>query len=282
MQIYSGLNEAFVEELASLRSFGKKVNSRGFSQMERLFMSLQINDPTNLSIEVPARKFNTDYAILEWLWYLQANSNVENIGQRAEIWNKIADEKNEVESNYGFYLKDQWAWIIKEILNDTDSRRATGVINQPFHKYKNKQDYPCTHYIHFFVREGLLHLGVYMRSNDAIFGFCNDVFTFCLFQQLMLNELNARGMKIKLGHYYHSAGSFHIYDRHYSMMNKICENYHQQAARSGYSSNLQKYELNGNLTFSKAASFGNFLKKKCSSNEISEGINYASEVMFSG
>ena len=64
-----------------------------------------------------------------------------------------------------------------------------------------------------------------MRSNDAVFGFCNDVFTFCLFQQLMLNELRPLYPEIQLGSYFHFSGSFHIYSRHWSMMNSIFEKY---------------------------------------------------------
>jgi thymidylate synthase len=57
-----------------------------------------------------------------------------------------------------------------------------------------------------------------MRSNDVVFGFSNDVFTFTLFQQLMLNELRVAHPKLELGSYFHHAGSMHIYDRHYKML----------------------------------------------------------------
>ena len=49
-----------------------------------------------------------------------------------------------------------------------------------------------------------------MRSNDLVFGLCNDVFTFSLFQQLMLNELNQSGLSLELGSYHHHAGSLHV------------------------------------------------------------------------
>tara|TARA_Y100000593_G_C4302746_1_gene334215 strand:- start:1279 stop:2127 length:849 start_codon:yes stop_codon:yes gene_type:complete len=280
MQEYSNLNEAFAKELEELKTSGKEVKSRGFTQVERLFVSFKIKDPAVLEINVPARKFNSDYAILEWLWYLQADSNVRNIGKLADIWNTIADENNEVESNYGFYLQDQWAWLIKELLCDSDTRRATAVINQPYHKSKNPKDYPCTQYIHFFIRDNLLHLGVSMRSNDAVFGFCNDVFTFSLFQQLMLNELNARGANLKLGFYHHHAGSFHVYDRHYPMMNKITNNYCLRFKHRPYPTNLQKFVLNPELTFSKAASLGNFLQNNLSVSEIKRELQVSKRRLF--
>ena len=108
-----------------------------------------------------------------------------------------------------------------ELLNDTDSRRATLAINQPYHKNKNNKDIPCTQYLQFFIRNNELHLGVSMRSNDIVFGLCNDIFTFCLFQQLMFNELKEKNKKLRLGKYHHHAGSLHIYDRHYLMADNI-------------------------------------------------------------
>ena len=89
---YINLNQAFVEELVDLKFNGDEVKSRGFTQKEKLFCSFIIKDPTDLKIKVPARKFNEDYAVLEWLWYLTSNCEVSNIGKFADIWNKIADE----------------------------------------------------------------------------------------------------------------------------------------------------------------------------------------------
>ncbi|MBN85960.1 MAG: hypothetical protein CL885_00390 [Dehalococcoidia bacterium] len=242
-------NEAFVKGLVLLKEKGSLINSRGFKAKESLFVSFEIRDPTQITIQVPGRKFNEDYAVLEWLWYLNADPSVFNIGKFASIWNDISDFHGEVESNYGVYLKTQWHWVINELLNDPDSRRATLAINQPSHKNKNKKDYPCTQYIHFFIRENKLHLQVSMRSNDAVFGFCNDVFTFCLFQQLMKNELNSRGLNVELGNYYHSAGSFHIYERHYNMMEKVCKNYYVKCKKDGYPL-LKKHELKPEFVWS--------------------------------
>ena len=60
-----------------------------------------------------------------------------------------------------------------------------------------------------------------MRSNDIIFGMCNDIFNFALFQQLMLNELREIYPDLELGSYYHQAGSLHLYDMHYNMRDNI-------------------------------------------------------------
>ena len=222
MNEFNNLHSCFQSELQALTAFGKEVSSNGTNQTELLFRSVCINNPTHLAIKHPSRKFNPAYSVLEFLWYLSGHRKTNNIGKCANIWLKIQDEQNEVESNYGSYiLGQQWDWILKELENDKDSRRCTIVIHQPHHKTKNEKDLPCTQYLQFFIRENKLHLGVNMRSNDIIFGFCNDVFNFALFQQLMLNELRATYPDLKLGSYYHHAGSLHLYDMHYDMKDNI-------------------------------------------------------------
>ena len=60
-----------------------------------------------------------------------------------------------------------------------------------------------------------------MRSNDIVLGFTNDVFQFTMLQEAMLVELKKHYPELKLGQYFHNAGSMHIYDRHFEMANKI-------------------------------------------------------------
>ena len=60
-----------------------------------------------------------------------------------------------------------------------------------------------------------------MRSNDIVYGFCNDVYCFSLFQQMMLNELNEMGADVELGYYHHFANSMHIYKKHFGLQDKI-------------------------------------------------------------
>ena len=262
MKSYKDLNEAFVESLKTLREDHSLVKSRGTTQREILWHALEIRDPTALSIEVPARKFKPSYATSEWFWYLSQDKNVKNIGKLANIWQRIANQSNEVESNYGFWLhglvnaktnKCQWDWVIDELMQDRDTRRASLTINQSHHKGQNNNDYPCTQYIHFFIRDNKLHLGVHMRSNDAVFGFCNDVYTFCMYQQMMLNEINNKIANdnlnyepVELGSYYHSADSFHVYETHFSMMDKILDNYAKKYENKSYPS-LKKYKLRDNI-----------------------------------
>ena len=242
MKKFNSLQDVFLNYCRHITD-APLVNSRGSTQRELLFESFEITDPTAIDIKVEDRKFSTGYALTEWLWYLSCDRNTNNIGKMAKIWNQISDNKGEVESNYGTYIAPQWSWILGELTDDRDSRRATIVINQVHHKFSNEKDYPCTQYIQFFIRENKLHMGVNMRSNDLIFGLCNDVFTFCLFHQLMLNDLNDRGAELELGSYFHHAGSLHVYERHFNMVSDINSKNHS-------SEECRRFELSSGVTMS--------------------------------
>jgi thymidylate synthase len=221
--VYQNLNQAFLESIMEIHEYASVVEARGMKTKEIIGKNFLIQDPTDLNITIPQRKFSSKYAITEWLWYISKNRKVNNIEKFANTWYIIKDEKGEVESNYGTYMGTQWAWVLRELYDDPQTRRATFAINQPHHKGSNSQDYPCTQYLQFMIRDNKLHMFGSMRSNDAVYGFCNDVFTFALFQQLMLNELNTRGRNYELGNYYHSANSFHVYEKHFELVESIAK-----------------------------------------------------------
>jgi hypothetical protein len=71
-------------------------------------------------------------------------------------------------------------------------------------------------YFDYFIRDNQLHMLVSMRSNDFFWGFTgSDCFTFTMFHEYMLCRLKSTSKtyaNLALGHYYHHASSFHIYD----------------------------------------------------------------------
>jgi hypothetical protein len=65
-----------------------------------------------------------------------------------------------------------------------------------------------------------------MRSADAVWGLTYDLFSFTLLQEMMLNELRSSGMDdLELGEYIHTAGSLHIYERHFGMAEAATNSY---------------------------------------------------------
>lgn len=247
MNMFTNLNKAFYWVVSDVYEHGLNVEARGTKQKEMCFYGVTLENPTDLLISYPSRKFNPTYAVTEWLWYLSRNRSTVNIGKMAKIWDMIKDKNEECESNYGEYLfsTGQWDWVVKELVDDKDSRRATIAVNQPYHKKANPLDIPCTQFIQFFIRDNELNMGVYMRSNDVIFGFCNDLFTFALFHQLMYNDLKEHYSDLKLGKYTHNAGSMHIYERHYEMAKNIINE-----GGENYSASMEQIKLRSNITSS--------------------------------
>ena len=247
MNMFNNLNKAFYWVVSDVYEHGLNVEARGTKQKEMCFYGVTLENPTDLLISYPSRKFNPTYAVTEWLWYLSRNRSTVNIGKMAKIWDMIKDKNEECESNYGEYLfsTGQWDWVVKELVDDKDSRRATIAVNQPYHKKANPLDIPCTQFIQFFIRDNELNMGVYMRSNDVIFGFCNDLFTFALFHQLMYNDLKEHYSDLKLGKYTHNAGSMHIYERHYEMAKNIINE-----GGENYSASMEQIKLRSNITSS--------------------------------
>ena len=115
----------------------------------------------------------------------------------------------------------QWDSTISLLKKDKDTRQAIMNIHIPSDRHAGNADVPCTLSLHFFIREEKLHLIVNMRSNDVILGFTNDVFQFTMLQECLMMELRSTYPELEIGHYFHNAGSMHIYDRHFEMAEKI-------------------------------------------------------------
>jgi len=63
-------------------------------------------------------------------------------------------------------------------------------------------------------------------------------------QQLMLNELRVDMPELKLGHYYHTVGSLHLYKRHFNMSDNIRKEYASWAVTEA-----GKVELDSDFTY---------------------------------
>ena len=80
-------------------------------------------------------------------------------------------------------------------------------------------DFMCTYSTQHFIRNGQLHSCVYMRSNDAIFGFLNDFAWAKYVQEQLLGYINNHTSSVYgLGNIYWNAASLHVYSRHWDLI----------------------------------------------------------------
>jgi thymidylate synthase len=211
------ITELYVNILKSLKKYGHIRDSRAGRTLELISVTTVLKNPRTRYITEPLRRHNLSYIAKEIDWYLSGNYNAEPIARAAKYWKTIQDANGKVNSNYGakiFYEKVdgicQFDRVVSHLKKYPNSRRAIFF----FHLYPHDwvqmdetKDYVCTIYGHAIINDGKLDLMIYMRSNDVIWGWGNDVPFFTLLQEMMAVELD-----VPIGTYYHHAGSMHIYE----------------------------------------------------------------------
>lgn len=176
--------------------------------------------PIFRKIRTPWRKWNEKYAEREWKWYLSQDRSVEEIKKHAPLWDKMHGGDNLVNSNYGWQWgrNDQLDKCIEQLKKDRNTRQAWISIFDGKEKDQYQYDTPCTLAVGFNVNpyaDNELNMTVLMRSNDLVYGFCNDQYCFSKLQELVATELG-----LKVGSYYHFAQNLHIYKQHFNLKQK--------------------------------------------------------------
>lgn len=171
-------------------------------------------NPTDNMIHADWRQWNPKYAEREWNWYLSHSRDVSELQKHAPTWKRMHGGDCQVNSNYG------WQWsrnkqlqkVIEKLIEHPDTRQAWLTIYDGKEIDDYDYDTPCTLNIGFKLRNyrgrNFLDMTVLMRSNDLIFGFCNDQYCFSQLQKRIAVEL---GPKVEVGTYYHFAQDLHIY-----------------------------------------------------------------------
>ena len=178
---------------------------------------IEIKRPDLNTIETHYRKWSKSYADFEWDWYLSANPNAEEISKRASIWKSMMDYQCNVNSNYGYQWNrnDQLRKVINILKKDPTTRKAGISLYDGKEIDLYSKDTVCTYAINFYITNGKLNMQVMMRSNDLVYGFCNDQYCFSKLQMLVAEELS-----LDIGIYTHFVCNMHIYQRHFNLKNK--------------------------------------------------------------
>ena len=210
---YKNATEAFEDLYGFIIGQGVKTNVGTKAVYNVGFYLL---NPQQRIITTEWRKFSEKYAEREYAWYMSCDRSVAEIKKYAPIWDKMHGGDNIVNSNYG------WQWTrnkqlikcIEQLRENKDTRQAWFTIFDGKEKDDYKYDTPCTLSVGFDIKPGIeaLDMCVTMRSNDLVYGFCNDQYCWTKLQQLVADELG-----LPIGTYYHFAHDLHIYERHWDM-----------------------------------------------------------------
>jgi thymidylate synthase len=194
-------------------------------------------------------KPNPKYVAKELDWYLSQSLNVNDMkGEIPEIWQRVSGSNGEVNSNYGWCVfsrenGSQFDCAFNELLRDPNSRRAVMIYNRPdMHadqSFMGAQDFMCTNTVQCFIRKHsiridvesntpfdddygphipMLHYSVFMRSNDAVFGYKNDLAWHKYVRDLMVTRLRVHYPWLGFAPIVWNAASLHVYRRHFDLI----------------------------------------------------------------
>lgn len=222
------VHRALMEELSQRPECESAPRGRPIREM--VATSFHLTDPRNRIIHSPARAANYGFAVGELCWYARGDSDLETMLYYNRRMAQFSDDGQSINSAYGARIfnpsvggrNSQWEFCLFELKRDPDSRRAVVHINEPRDLWRavtaGSKDVPCTLSLQFLIRDRRLHLHAVMRSNDVVWGLPYDVFSFTCLQESFLYQLQEIGVPVDdLGFYYHTAGSLHIYETHYTM-----------------------------------------------------------------
>ena len=168
-------------------------------------------------------KVDWDYIHREEMWYDSQSRNVNDIpGGAPQVWKAVASKDGTINSNYGWttYSEEngsQYAKVLAELKKNPESRRAVVIYTRPSmwdeYNIDGRSDFMCTNAVQYLIRDGAVHACVQMRSNDAVLGYKNDR----AWQHTVLSRL-AKDLNLPVGDLHWSAGSLHVYERHFYLV----------------------------------------------------------------
>ncbi|MGH3282200.1 MAG: thymidylate synthase [Trebonia sp.] len=206
-------SELFAQACQAVLAAGRPAAPRGLATTEVLGAVLTLTDPRRRLVDLPpARVINPAFAVAEAMWILSGSDD-----RWIYLFNeRLADyaDDGRLMGAYGPRLRrwhgttDQLAQARQALTADPGTRRAVIQLYDPEADALGHKDVPCTLGYRFFLRDGLLHMHTTMRSQDLWLGFCYDIFTTTILQELLAGWLGAG-----LGSYRLSIDSLHLYDR---------------------------------------------------------------------
>lgn len=181
------------------------------------------------------REPNYDYAKREIEWYMSQSLYIKDIpGKIPKIWEQCADKDGKINSNYGWCLfsyenSRQFYNCVDRLLYDKHTREACMIYNRPSMQYdctdNGMHDFMCTYATQVFLNEVRsdthtykLDYTVFMRSNDSVYGFCNDCIFHRYIQSMMIDELRRYDLDVIKGDIIWNAASLHVYEKHFKFL----------------------------------------------------------------
>lgn len=168
---------------------------------------------------VTTKKLHLRSIIIELLWFLQGNTNIQFLkDNNVSIWDEWADENGNLGPVYGHQWRswpdgeggtiDQITNLIAAIKKNPDSRRLI-VSAWNVADVDHMALPPCHTLFQFYVANGKLSCQLYQRSADTFLGVPFNIASYAL-----LTMMIAQVCDLEVGDFVHTFGDAHIYSNH--------------------------------------------------------------------
>ncbi len=223
--IKDSLDELVLDGIKHISENGEKFNARAGSGQQAYEVSYILKNPRR-RLHLIRKKQALKYFSRELLAYFNGSLKVnEGLSQASTFWKTLANQNGEICSNYGYYVFHQripeagnitqYEWVIRNLEQNLDSRKAFININQPMHKTFSNKDFPCTLGMQFFVKNNHLCCTVSSRSTDVYTGLPYDMGFFSFVTELVFKDLLERlpDSGLQLGYVIMKTNFTQIYDK---------------------------------------------------------------------
>ncbi len=222
------VNNLVLKGIKHISEHGERFEARAGNGLQAYDVSYTLTNPHHRLHTLRQPKAITYFA-KELLAYCNGSLKVDDgLSQASSAWKHLANENGEICSNYGYYVFHQrvpeennitqYEWVIKNLLNNKDSRKSFININQPHHKQFSNKDFPCTLGMQFFIRKNHLCCVVSSRSTDIYTGLPYDMGFFAFVTELVYKDLKEKlttqeDTNLELGYVTMKTNFTQIYDK---------------------------------------------------------------------
>lgn len=217
---YDTMPQAYAATLGKILDHGHHVSPRGLHTKELIGHSFTLTSVDQNVVTQATRKVSLPFMAAEFLWLVSGSNDARLIIPYNASIEQYAYQVQDIplyfQGAYGPKISDQLPYIIETLTGDRDSRQALLTIWRE--RPGPSKDIPCTCLMQFFIRNSLLDMVVYMRSNDAWLGLPYDVFNFTMLQRYIASLL-----EIEPGWYHHHVGSLHLYEKHWAKAYRVLD-----------------------------------------------------------
>lgn len=213
MFIFENCNDAFKTSVFLLKNAGIPRHSRNGPVLEHAGpVTFSFRYPQQRVLFHKERRINPFLHFFEPLWILAGRNDVKFMTTLVKKFADYSDNGETFAAPYGHRMRkpiDQIAHAIDRLRVDPDDRRVVLQIRVPEDITYTGKDTACNMCVALKIRDDALNIHVFNRSNDAIWGGPAGGTNFPQFT--MLQEYLAERIGVKIGYYYHTTDSMHVY-----------------------------------------------------------------------